>query len=129
MFSSAPSGPAAVRWLQPVKRRRRRRAPVGPILAALVLLAVAGGAFAFVRSRDGDEDPSRAIAQRFADAWARGDLEAAWRLTTAKTRSDQRLSLFRESYRQATREATVKDVRVGRAGEPSDGRVPVPVVV
>jgi peptidoglycan glycosyltransferase len=129
MFSSSRSAPATVRWLQPVTRRRRRRAPVGPILAALVLLAIAGGAFAFVRSRDGGEDPSRAIAQRFADAWARGDLEAAWRLTTAKTRSEQRLALFRESYRQATRAATVKDVRAGRAGTPQDGRVPVPVVV
>ena len=129
MFSSSAYGPGGVRWLQPVRRRRRRRVPVGPILAGLVLLALAGGAYAFVRSRDGGDDPSRAIAQRFADAWARGDLGAAWRLTTAKTRSEQRLAGFRESYRQARTAATVKGMSVGRAGEPRAGRVPVPVVV
>ena len=129
MFSSAPAGPGAVRWLQPVQRRRRRRAPAGPILAAAVLLAIAGGAFAFVRSRSSGEDPSRTVAQRFADAWARGDLDDAWRLTTAKTRSEQRLRGFRESYAQAMRAAAVTRVRVGRAGEPRDGVVPVPVVL
>jgi hypothetical protein len=129
MFSSPASGPGGVSWLQPVQRRRRRRAPVGPILLATLLVALAGGAYAFVRARDDAEDPSRAIAQRFANAWAAGDLGAAWRLTTAKTQSEQPLAGFRESYRQATRAATVEEVRVGRAGAPRDGRVPVPVVL
>ena len=129
MFSSRASRPASVSWLQPVYRRRRRRAPVGPILLGVLLLALAGGAFAFVRARDDGEDPSRAIAQRFANAWAAGDLKAAWRLTTAKTHSEQPFAGFRESYRQATREATVTEVRVGRAGQPRAGLVPVPVVV
>jgi Penicillin binding protein transpeptidase domain len=129
MFSPARSGPGAVRWLEPVQRRRRRRSPVGPILLGVVLLALAGAAFAFVRARDEAEDPSRAVAQRFADAWAAGDLKAAWRLTTAQTKSEQPLAGFRESYRQAKRAATVRKVRVGRAGEPRDGRVPVPVVL
>ena len=129
VFSSSAYGPGAVRWLQPVRRRRRRRAPVGPILAGIVLLALAGGALAFVRSRDGGEDPSRAVAQRFADAWARGDLDAAWRLTTAATRSEQSLAGFRESIRQAGRAATVERVEVGRAGAPEGGRVALPVVL
>src|SRR5215207_8443033 len=129
MFSSPAAGPGAVRWLQPVQRRRRRRAPVGPLLLAAVLLALAGGAFAYVRAHDGGDDPSRAVAQRFADAWAAGRLEAAWRLTTAKTRSEQPLPGFRESYRQAAGAATVTRVDAGRAGEPRDGRVPVPVVL
>jgi penicillin-binding protein A len=129
MFSSHPSGPATVPWLQPVQRRRRRRTPVGPLLLGIMLLALAGGAFAFVRSRDDGGDPSRAVVQRFADAWAAGDLEAAWRLTTAKTRSEQPFAGFRQSYRQAIRAATVTKVRVGRAGEPRGGRVPVPVVL
>jgi hypothetical protein len=129
MFVPRSTGPAAGRWLQPAQRRRRRRAPVGPILVGVLLLGLAGAAFAIVRARDGEEDRSRAIAQRFADAWARGDLDAAWRLTTARTRSEQPLRGFKESYRQATRAATVTAVRVGRAGEPRGGRVPVPVVV
>ena len=129
MFSSSAYGPGAVRWLQPVRRRRRRRLPVGPILAAIVLLALAAGAFAFVRSRDDGEDPSRAIAQRFADAWARGDLARAWALTTAQTQSQESLAGFRESIRQATRAATVERTEVGRAGVPRGGVVPVPVVM
>ncbi len=118
-----------MRWLQPVQRRRRRRVPVAPILALAVLVALAAGAFVLVRGRDEADDPSRSVAQRFAAAWARGDLEAAWRLTTAKTRAAQPLALFRDSYRQATRAATVTRVRVGRAGEPRDGKVTVPVVL
>ena len=129
MFSSSAYGPGGVRWLQPVRRRRRRRSPVAPVLLAALLLALAGGAYAYVRSRDEAEDPSRAIAQRFADAWAAGRLGTAWRLTTAKTRAEQPLAGFRESYRQAIRAATVTKVRVGRAGEPRDGRVPLPVVL
>ncbi|HTE63103.1 MAG TPA: NTF2-like N-terminal transpeptidase domain-containing protein, partial [Solirubrobacteraceae bacterium] len=130
MFSSS-AGPGGVLWLQPVKRRRRRRrrAPIGPILFVVALLALAGGAYAVVRARDEGEDPSRAVAQRFADAWARGDLDGAWRLTTARTQAEQPLAGFKESYRQATRAATVTAVRVGRAAEPRDGRVSVPVVL
>src|SRR5215217_89325 len=129
MFSSPAAGPGAVRWLQPVQRRRRRRAPVGPLLLGALLLVLAGGAFAYVRTHDESDDSSRAVAQRFADAWAAGRLEAAWRLTTAQTRSEQPLAGFRESYRQAARAATVKDMSAGRAGKPRDGRVPVPVVL
>ena len=128
MFSSS-AGAGGVRWLEPVHRRRRRRLPVGPILAVVALLALAAGGYAYVRTRDDAEDPSRAAAQRFADAWARGDIADAWRLTTARTRAQQPLAGFKQSYRQATRAATVERVRVGRAGEPRDGRVTVPVVV
>jgi cell division protein FtsI/penicillin-binding protein 2 len=129
MFSSSTAGPGGVRWLQPVQRRRRRRVPVGPILAVVALLAVAAGGYAFIRARDEADDPSREVAQRFAGAWARGHLERAWRLTTARTREQQPLAGFKESYAQSTRVATATGVQVGRAGEPQDGRVPVPVVV
>ena len=125
MFASS----GGVSWLQPVQRRRRRRVPVGPILAVALLLAVAAGAFAFVRARDDGDDPSRAAAQRFADAWARGDLDAAYRLTTRRTQDAQPAALFRQSYRQSARAATQRKVEVGRAGEPEDGVVPVPVTV
>ena len=98
-FSSPAAGPGGVRWLQPVQRRRRRRLPVAPIVVLAALVALAAGAFMVVRARDDGEDPSRAVAQRFADAWARGDLDTAWRLTTGETREAQPLSLFEDSYR------------------------------
>ena len=123
------TAPAAGRGLQPVARRRRRRAPLGPIVVGILLLGLAGAAFAIVRAREGEEDRSREIAQRFADAGERGDLDAAWRLTTARTQREQPLRGFKESYRQATRAATVTKVEVGTAGQPRNGRVPVPVVV
>ena len=129
MFTSPAAGPGGVRWLQPVQRRRRRRVPVGPILAVLVLAGAAVAGVLLWRSRDDADDPSRAVAQRFADAWARGDLDEAWRLTTPRTRAEQPLALFKDSYAQAARAATVRSVRVGEAGEPRDGRVAVPVVV
>jgi cell division protein FtsI/penicillin-binding protein 2 len=129
MFVSRPTGPRAGVWLQPAQRRRRRRAPLGPILVGVLLLGLAGAAFALVRSGDGEEDRSREVAQRFADAWARGDLDAAWKLTTERTKREQPLRGFKESYRQATRAATIRKVEVGTAGPPSGGRVPVPVVV
>ena len=125
MFASS----GGVRWLQPVERRRRRRVPVGPILVVLALLALAAGAFALVRSRDDADDPSRATAQRFADAWAKGDLDAAYALTTARTRREQSARLFRQSYRQSARAATARRIEVGEAGDPQDGVVPIPVTV
>ena len=113
---------------QPV-RRRRRRAPAAGTDPGRDRAARARGAFAFVRSRDGGEGPSRGVAQRFADAWGRGDLARAFALTTATTRSEVSLSGFRESIRQAIRAATVERTEVGRAGAPRDGVVPVPVVM
>jgi cell division protein FtsI/penicillin-binding protein 2 len=118
-----------VRWLQPVQRRRRRRLPVGPILLVLALLGAAAGAYAFVRTREEAEDPSAATAQRFAAAWARGDLRTAWRLTAARTRTEETLGGFRESNAQARRAATVTKISVGQARAPRNGVVAVPVVV
>src|SRR6185295_10685873 len=125
MFASS----GGVRWLEPVQRRRRRRVPVGPILVVVALLAIAAGAFAFIRSRDAADDPSRATAQRFADAWAKGDLDAAYELTTARTQKELSARLFRQSYRQSARAATARKIVVGEAGDPQDGVVPVPVTV
>ena len=125
MFASS----GGVRWLEPVQRRRRRRVPVGPILVVVALLAIAAGAFAFIRSRDAADDPSRATAQRFADAWAKGDLDAAYDLTTARTHKQLSARLFRQSYRQSARAATARKIEVGEAGDPQDGIVPVPVTV
>ena len=99
-------------------------------MAAVIVLAAAAGAFAFVRSReDAADDPSRAAVQKFADAWAKGDLDAAWKLTTAATQQQQPLRLFRQSYTQSARAATVTRVKVGVAGEPRAGKVAVPVVL
>ena len=98
--SRRPPGPGGVRWLQPVQRRRRRRAAARPDpRSSSCCWRRPPAAYAFVRTRDGAEDPSRAVAQRFADAWARGDLDGAWRLTTARTRAEQPLAGFKRELR------------------------------
>jgi peptidoglycan glycosyltransferase len=125
----AASRPGSVRWLEPARSRRRRRVPVVPILALVLLLAAAGGAFAVVQAQRAAEDDRRAAAQTFATAWARGDLKAAWRATTAGTRAEWPLADFRSSDRAARREVTAQAVRAGRARTPQDGRVEVPVAV
>jgi hypothetical protein len=129
MFTSSSYGSGGVRWLQPVHRRRRRRVPVWPLVALVAVLVIAGAGYAYVRSRDSGPDPRQVVAQRFAAAWARGDMDAAWQLTTAATREQQPLPLFRQSYRQANRAATVESIAAGTAGEPRDDRVAVPVTV
>ncbi len=99
-------------------------------MAAVIVLVAAAGAFAFVRSRDdAADDPSREVVQKFADAWAKGDLDTAWKLTTPATQQDQPQRLFLQSYAQSTRAATVTRVKVGVASEPRAGKVAVPVVL
>ena len=131
MFASAPPPRGTVRWLEPGRSRRRLWAPRpggGAVLAVLLLVAVAGAAFLIVRSRERGAG-QRAAATRFAQAWARGDTAAMWAQLDARAQDRYPRRRFAASYRKADRAATVSAVRVGKAGDPSDGRVPVPVAV
>ena len=98
---------------------RSRRSCCSPALVAL-----AAGAFLFVRSRDDAEDPSRAVAQRFADAWARGDLDgrlAADDRADAGGSSRWRCSRRATARRRARRRSTRGPRRAGAASR-ADGK-------
>jgi penicillin-binding protein A len=131
MFASSPPPRGSVRWLEPGRSRRRLWAPMpgrGAVLAVVLLVVAAGAAVLFVRARDRSAD-QRDVARRFARAWARGDTGAMWALLGARAQDAYPRKRFAAGYRTADRQATVTAVRVGEAGDPSDGRVPVPVAV
>jgi penicillin-binding protein A len=111
----------------PPSRRRRRPvawARLAPLLIAAVA-AFAGG----VAVGSGGDDPRRAAAQDFANAWARGDYAAMHGLLSPDDQRKIPLERFTAAYREAAKVATLAGVTAGRAGEPADGVVPVPVVL
>jgi peptidoglycan glycosyltransferase len=131
MFSSAPPRRSAVAWLEPGRRRRRGRdgLPVRAVLVALVLAGAVGGAVWFVVHRHDVTDMRRGAAQRFVQAWARGDERAMWGTLDARSRTAYPWARFRRLYSSADAAATVTSVRVGRLAGPRDGRFAVPVAV
>ena len=126
---SAPSYARSAMWIEPGMRRRRGPRRLLPLAAALLALLVCAGAVAFVVVDPLDRDDRRAVAERFAAAWARGDKAAMHALVDAETRQAYPLRRFSATYRATERAATVDRVRVGRAREPRGGRVVVPVEV
>jgi penicillin-binding protein A len=114
----------------PARRRRRRRRPrIGRWLLVLALLAaVAGGVYAW-RTREEAGDARHEAAQRFATAWSRADHAAMWRELTARARGATPERRFVTAYRNANREAGVREVQIGRLGPERDGKVAFPVAV
>jgi cell division protein FtsI/penicillin-binding protein 2 len=92
------------------------------------LLVAAGVAFAAgaVAGAAG-EDPRRTTAQRFAEAWSRGDYATMRSLLTEEDRRAVGLKRFAAAYRSAAKVSTLSSVSVGKAGEPQSGAVTVPV--
>jgi peptidoglycan glycosyltransferase len=126
---SAPGPRAGSVLLGTGVRRRRRRPRVGRWLLALAILAaVAGGAYAW-RSQVEANEARRDAAQRFAEAWSRGEHAAMWRTLTPSARGETPERRFVTAYRNADREAGVEAVRIGRLGPERDGRVAVPVAI
>ena len=105
----------------------RRRLRAGPVLAAVILLAAAGAAVAIVlANRDNGQ---RAATQRYARAWARGDVAAMWRALDPRAKQRFGERRFAASVRAANRAAGVTRVTVGRLGKLRGAHVAVPVVV
>ena len=126
---SSPGPRAGSVLLDSPARRRRRRPRIGRWLLVLAILAaIAGGVYAW-RSQAEAGDARQEAAQRFAAAWARGDHAAMWRELTASSREATPERRFVTAYRNANREAGVREVRIGRPGPERDGRVAVPVTV
>jgi peptidoglycan glycosyltransferase len=94
------------------------------------LLITALGAFvAGVAVGSGDEDPRRAAAQDFVDAWARSDYAAMYALLTPEDQRKIPLARFATIYRDAAKVVTLSRVTAGRASAPVGGVVTVPVVL
>jgi peptidoglycan glycosyltransferase len=114
--------PPATPRPRPRRRRRVAWARLSPLIVAAVSAFVAGVAV----GASGD-DPRRTAAQDFADAWERGDYAAMYALLTPQDRRQVPLERFANAYRDAARVATLSRVSAGRASEPADGAVTVPV--
>jgi cell division protein FtsI/penicillin-binding protein 2 len=96
----------------------RRLALLAVAALALVSGLVAGATF---------EPPERAAAQRFADAWERGDIPGMYRLLTPAARRRAPVRRFVRAYRRAGEVLTLVALEAGRAEPPRDGVVTVPV--
>jgi cell division protein FtsI/penicillin-binding protein 2 len=116
-------------WLEPSRRRSRRRFPVVPVLVLIVLLLAAAGAYAVVHRRSAARDRQQAVVERFVSAWERGDHAAMWGLIASESQRADSRRQFVASYADAGRQATVTGVEAGTPGKLADGRVRVPVVV
>jgi len=94
------------------------------VLGVAALAAFLAGAYV---GRPGD-DPARAAAQAFADAWARGDYPAMREQLAPAARRRATQQRLERTYRDAARVLTLVEVQAGRVGEPrEDGTVQVPV--
>jgi len=116
---AAPTAPGA----HPRRRRlaRARLAPLGVAAFAAFAAGVAVGAQA--------DDARRTAAQAFVRAWARGDYAAMHALVTPEARNRIALRRFARTYRSAAKVATLSSIDPGRAEDPRDGAVVVPVVL
>jgi len=116
--SAAPGSPARP------DRRRALTTRLAPLLLAAAAAFVAG---AVVGS--GGEEPRRATARAFVEAWSRGDYAEMRTLITPEAQRRVSLRRFADAYRRAAKVATLSTVSTGRVGEPRNGAVAVPVAL
>ena len=105
-------------------RRRAMWTRLVPLAVAAVAAFVAGAAVGA-----GGEDPRQTTARTFADAWSHGDYAAMRALLTPEARQRVSLERFAGAYRRAAKVATLSGLSAGRAAEPRNGTVAVPVVL
>ena len=104
-------------------RRRAISTRLAPLAVAAVAAFVAGAAVG------ANGDPRADTANRFGQAWARGDYAAMHMLLTPAARSRVTLKRFAATYRRAAKVATLSQVETGRPAGPQNGAVSVPVVL
>jgi cell division protein FtsI/penicillin-binding protein 2 len=105
------------------RRRALQRRGVPLVLAA----ACAFGAGAVVGAVH--ESAEKQAAERYTRAWARGDWATMRRLLSSEARARTSLEEFRAAHQRAAATATATALRPGRAAEPRDDVVTVPVQV
>jgi cell division protein FtsI/penicillin-binding protein 2 len=96
------------------------------IATAAAAAVVAAVAWFFLA---GGKPPAQARADRFAAAWARNDYPAMYAELTDAARRATPLRKFIAAYKEAAATATTVSLRPGKAGEPRDGVVRVPMTV
>jgi peptidoglycan glycosyltransferase len=99
----------------------RRLAPL------LVLAAVAFLVGLVVGGRH--EPAERKLASEFVTAWERGDYAAMHAMLTPETQDGNPVTDFAKAYRGAAATATTSKLVAGRASNPRDGMVTVPIDV
>ena len=101
------------------------------VTRALPLTVVAIIAFVIGASAGAPGSPEKDTAQRFAAAWARGDLAAMYAQLNEGSRQAIDEGEFAAKYREAAEVATLRELDAGHPGDPVDGGgnavVPVPV--
>ena len=92
---------------------------------AIAVVAFAVGAAVGARHTGGEQD----AADRFARAWARGDLAAMHGMLTSSARAQTSADALARAYRTTAATATARQVVVGDARDPAGDEVVVPVRV
>jgi hypothetical protein len=102
--------------------RRRRNIRIIAVLGVLAAGALVAGVL--VGTRPSSEQK---LAQRFVNAWERGDYAAMYRLTTKGNNSAGR-ARFVAAYETAADTATLRKIAAGKPSDPHDGKVTVPII-
>jgi hypothetical protein len=91
------------------------------VLGVLVVLAAVGaGGVAGWRLLTAGHRDRRAAAERFVNAWQRGDLRAMWQALTPRSRGEYPEGPFAAAYRRADQAAGVRWVSAGRLADDGD---------
>jgi peptidoglycan glycosyltransferase len=110
---------------RPTPSRRSRK-----LRRLIPLLVIAGVAFVGGLVVGGRHEPaSRRLAERFVQAWERGDYATMHSLLSDRARSRTSVTDFARAYRDAATTATTTAVDAGRPSEPREGTVVVPMHV
>jgi len=115
---------SARRTPPPHGRRHRVTHRFFPLIVLAALAFVAGVLAGALRGT-----PEKDVAQRFATAWQRGDYGTMHRLIADDQRRAIPLDRFRGAYNTTAGLATTSGLTVGKAGDPQDGVVAIPVTV
>jgi cell division protein FtsI/penicillin-binding protein 2 len=91
------------------------------IAAVALLVGVIVGA--------GHVPPERTAAQKYAQAWDRGDYGTMYDLISADARRSVSAARFTAAYRNAAATATATGLRAGKPSDPDNGVVTLPVSV